>query len=253
MLLSFCSGLFIGNTVAQSELLDIDACIKVLFEHYSVVIGDCSSVSYAVQPPTELNCNPVGKLISLACGIKHSDVTLSRLHNVTWYWSRCDQGAGVNGTAILPGDTSDDYWVLVSKNLAFIQLIFQVTNSTQGYYWCEISSAMKVSLKPSIVTPVLKATSLPECTNYSVRMAHNYKFGPECASEGSRIIYSRRKFFSSHLKRRSVNTTISASGGLTNTGTVAIVVVGESVILSILIIVFICIGIIFRKRPSLYM
>ena len=30
---------------------------------------------------------------------------------LTWYWSQCVHDAGVNGTAILPGDTTDVYGV----------------------------------------------------------------------------------------------------------------------------------------------
>ena len=51
------------------------------------------STQYTLQPPTALNCDPLGGIIGLQCHI-HG------LVNVTWYWSRCDQDAGVNGTAI---------------------------------------------------------------------------------------------------------------------------------------------------------
>ena len=209
------------------------------------MLADCSSVSYAVQPPTELKCNPVGKFITLACDIKHNSVNL---HNVTWYWSRCVHDAGVNGTAILPEDNSDAYRVQVSNYRASNQLIFRVTNSTLGYYWCEISSAVNVSLRPSIITPVLNRTSLPECTNYSVLIAHNYKFGPECAAKDSPIIYTQTRL---HLKTRNTNhTTVLAD--LTNyrTDIVAVICV-EFIILIILSMVLVFIGIYFRKRPSL--
>ena len=126
----------------------------------------------------------MGTLIGLQCSIRqHTD-------NVTWYWSRCVHDAGIKGTAILPGDTTDVFGVDVFGYGNYYQRVsFLVTNSTQGYYWCEISSAVNVSLRPSIITPVLNLTSLPECMSQSEIDSHNYKLGPECAGEGSPTIY----------------------------------------------------------------
>ena len=138
---------------------------------------------YEVQPPTELHCNPMGALIALQCGSRR------RTDNVTWYWSQCVHDADVNGTAILPGDYRDAYSIAGVGNYQMVS--FFVTDSTLGYYWCEISSAVNVSLRPSIITPVLQPTntSLPNCTSHTVRNAHNY--GPECAAEGSPTNYTR--------------------------------------------------------------
>ena len=144
------------------------------------------STQYIIQPPTALNCDPLGGIIGLQCYI-HQDNGLS---NVTWYWSRCDQDAGVNGTAILLEDRSDVYGVeqiFFSSNITQSTLIFLVTNATLGYYWCEVNSS---SSRPSVITPVLQATntSLPECTLTSVLFNHN-RFGSECAAVGSHIVY----------------------------------------------------------------
>ena len=92
----------------------------------------------------------------------------------------------------------------VSFSQASTELVFQVTNSTLGYYWCEISSAVNVSLRPSIITPVLNLTSLPECTNYSVQIAHNYKLGLKCGAKHLPLIYTRNQL---HLETRNINTT----------------------------------------------
>ena len=151
------------------------------------ILAVCAGILYAVQPPTELKCNPLSKILSLSCDINHSNVTMGRLHKVTWYWSQCVHDAGVSGTAILPDNNS--YLIQISNNQASTELIFQVTNSNLGYYWCEISSA----LRPSIITPILQPTntSLPECTNHFVQVNHNYRLGPECAAKGSPTIYPR--------------------------------------------------------------
>ena len=45
-------------------------------------------------------------------------------------------------------------------------LVFRVTSSTLGYYWCEISSKdNNLSFRPSLIAPVLQPAnqSLPEC------------------------------------------------------------------------------------------
>ena len=182
-----CLELLVSNTAAQSNESEQSNIAYKNYVTIDAITADCSSVSYVVQPPTELKCNPVGKFLTLVCDI---NVTGSGLHNVIWYWSQCVHDAGVNGTAILPGDT---YLIQMSNNQASNQLFFKVTGSTLGYYWCEISSAVNVSLRPSIITPVLQPTntSLSECTTHSVQIAHNYKLGPECAAEGSPIIYLR--------------------------------------------------------------
>ena len=127
----------------------------------------------------------MGALISLQC----SSSSRGQPGNVTWYWSQCVHDGDVNGTAILPGDYNDAYEFGVGKYYQSIS--FFVTDSTLGYYWCEISSAVNVSLRPSIITPVLQPTntSLPDCRYHSIHNAHNH--GPECAVEGSPTNYTR--------------------------------------------------------------
>ena len=145
------------------------------------------STQYTAQPPTALNCDPLGGIIGLHCLI-HQD---NGFGNVTWYWSRCDQDAGFNGTAILLEDRNDVYGVeqhFFSGNSTLSNLIFLVTNATLGYYWCEVNSS---SSRPSVITPVLQPTntSLPECTILSVGPNHN--IGSECAAVGSPIVVPR--------------------------------------------------------------
>ena len=122
--------------------VSINKIIDSSFVTIIIAIANCSRVVYTVQPPTKLKCNHVGKILSLVCNIKHSN---HGLHNVTWYWSRRVHDAGVNGTAILPGDKNDVYGIegiqhhLYSDLHISSDLHFLVNNSTLGYYWCEIS------------------------------------------------------------------------------------------------------------------
>ena len=109
---------------------------------------------------------------------------------VTWYWSQSASDAGINGTAILPGDNSDAYEVSTQSSPTQRSAIsFAGTQSTLGYYWCEISNVM--NLRPSIITPVCLPTntSLPLCTNSHIAAIHNSN--PECAAVGSPIVYTR--------------------------------------------------------------
>ena len=133
----------------------------------------------------------MGDLLQLQCSINHD----SGYSNVTWYWTRCVHNAGVNGTAILPADTSDAYGVYhLPFSTTHTIMIFLVTNATLGYYWCEINSTENSSpLRSSVITPVLQPTnaSLPRCTITSIQFIHNFRSGPECAAEGSPIIYPR--------------------------------------------------------------
>ena len=111
--------------------------------------------------------------------------------SVTWYWSQSACDAGINGTAILPGDNSDAYHVATLGSTNNKQISFIVTQSTLGYYWCEISNAVNVSLRTSTITPVCQPTintSLPVCTNAHVSSIHN---NLECAAVGSPIVYTR--------------------------------------------------------------
>ena len=126
----------------------------------------------------------MGRFISLQCA------TVSTSDTVTWYWTQNVCEAGFNGTAILPGDTSDNYQISTIGSYNNKQIGFTVTGSTLGYYWCEISNAVNVSLRPSTITPVLQPTnmSLVPCTNALVQTSHNSN--PECAEEDSPTVIS---------------------------------------------------------------
>ena len=124
-------------------------------------------------------------------GLSVSSVSVD-LHQIMWpgNWSQSACDAGINGTAILPGDTSDAYEVSTLGSASNRQISFTVTQSTLGYYWCEISNAVNVSLRTSAITPVLQPTntSLPLCTGSHVTAIHNTN--PECAAVGSAIVYT---------------------------------------------------------------
>ena len=67
------------------------------------IVPECSGgYKFVVQPPSTLSCNPLGRFITLTC------VSGSISDPVIWYWSQSASDAGVNGTAILPGDNSDE-------------------------------------------------------------------------------------------------------------------------------------------------
>ena len=187
---------------------------------------------------------------------------------MTWYWSRCVHDAGVSGTAILPGDNNNTYLIQISNNQASTELIFQVTNSNLGYYWCEINSA----LRPSIITPVLQPTntSLPECTNHFVQINHNYRLGPECAAKGSPTIYPRAPLpsFCPSVKapiytciipilecimyhQENIQTNAPTQLSMPNrTSTPVLVVTVPCAILFILLIVLVLIAVFFRNKQS---
>ena len=140
---------------------------------------------YTFQPPSELMCNPKGSYFFLICEI--AELTWSGEYSTTWYWSRCVHDAGVSGIPILPRDYSDAFLIQTNqnKNTYTNQLIFIPTNSTLGYYWCEISSNAGDSFRLSPITPVLEPsnTSLPQCNTYDLYFAHNHR--SDCAIEGS--------------------------------------------------------------------
>ena len=171
-------------------------CVHVLIIVHNKIFLDCpGGVRYVTQPPTELNCNPLGVFLQLFCVINQD----SGYSNVTWYWTRCVHNAGVNGTAIEPGDTSDAYGVfqthLPFSNTTQSFTLFQATNATLGYYWCEINNTKNSPpLRTSVITPVLQPTNalLPRCHISSFHLNHNFRFGPECAAEGSPIVYPRK-------------------------------------------------------------
>ena len=131
--------------------------------------------------------------IGLHCQIRAT--TKSVAYNVTWYWSQCVNDAGTKGTAILLENNRDEYIYSnysYSNTEKFASIFFRVTESTQGYYWCEISSnTINMTFRPSLIAPVLQTTnkSLPECSQYGVySFSHNV---PECATKGSPTVYTQ--------------------------------------------------------------
>ena len=160
---------------------------------YIFIIIDCP-IWFENQPPTELKCNPMETFISLYCRTRAT--TNSVAYNVTWYWSQCVNDAGIKGTAILLENNRDEYFYSYYSNSnteKSASIFFRVTESTQGYYWCEIgSNTTAVSFRPSLIAPVLQSTnkSLPECSllygGYSY--SHNV---PECATKGSPTVYTQ--------------------------------------------------------------
>ena len=123
--------------------------------------------------------------ISLQC------TTGSSVDIVMWYWTQSACDAGVNGTVILPGDTNDAYDFADFGSTNNRQVSFTASVSTLGYYWCEISNAVNVSIRPSIITPVLQptGTSLPLCTISIILPLHNSM--SECAAVGSPVVFPR--------------------------------------------------------------
>ena len=183
--------LIVNNTAAQnddgsdeSECAWCHGLIDIYSNYNLNVLGCPDDAWYIIQPPNKLNCAPMeGEFIILQCQTNSTE----QHGNVTWYWTRCVHNAGVKGTAIEPGDTSDKYGVIM--NFTTVTIFFQVTNATLGYYWCKIGNNETSYLRPSTITPVLTNTSLPFCTFDSISLSHNN--GSECATEGSPTIYPR--------------------------------------------------------------
>ena len=147
---------------------------------------------FTTQPPSELDCNPMDRHIPLRC------TSGSASDTVTWYWTQTASDAGINGITILqsPQHTVIDFGSTNMKQISFI-----VSSSTQGYYWCEISNAVNVPLKPSTITPVLltNKASLPYCTFTHVLSLSNTV--PECAAaiEVTTTLLSLNKVLSKHF------------------------------------------------------
>ena len=131
-----------------------------------------------------LDCDPLETNITLLCHIE--PVT----NTATFYWTQNVSEAGVSGTAILPGYcTSDNYQVDTLNFPGIIYLNFIVSESTLGYYWCENSNAVNVSLTPSTITPVCPPmSSSQKCDEKHVLSDH---IGTECAEENSPTVISR--------------------------------------------------------------
>ena len=145
---------------------------------------DCTH-QYSTQPPNMLDCDPLGTSITLQCGIQ--PVT----NTATFYWTQNVCEAGVSGTAILPGDTSDNYQVGTLHFPGIISINFSVSESTLGYCWCEISNAVGVSLRPSTITPVCPLMSISQKCDEQHVLSDLHHFQTECAEENSPTVISR--------------------------------------------------------------
>ena len=145
---------------------------------------DCT-YRYDTLPPTMLDCDPLGTVITLECATDYG--------NVTFYWTQDVSEAGVSGTAILPGDTSHNYQVDTLHFPGIIYLNFSVSESTLGYYWCEISNAVNVSLRPSTITPVcphMNCSQENKCDEQHLSDLHHIGTN-ECAEKNSPTVISR--------------------------------------------------------------
>ena len=151
--------------------------------HYNYIqFLDCT-YQYGIQPPSMLGCDPLGTNITLQCAI------LPAADTVTFYWTQNICEAGVSGTAILPGDTSGNYQVDASLGPSFRVISFTVSESTLGYYWCEISTAVNAPLRPSTITPICQPMSnLKKCNGLYIL---HHRTRPECAEENSPTVISR--------------------------------------------------------------
>ena len=141
-----------------------------------LLLLDCpSGYWYTTQPPANLNCNPVGlSRLTLKC------ITSSTEDIVNWYWTQDISDAGINGTALQDQTINYDVTMFGTNHK---QLHFTVSSSTLGYYWCEISNAVNVTLRPSTITPVcLPNGSSTTCTDIQIAKQHNpYRV---CVEEG---------------------------------------------------------------------
>ena len=123
-----------------------------------------------------LDCDPLGANITLWCGSPS---------NITWFWSQNVSEAGVSGIEILSCDSA---YQITQFNQS-IGITFTVNESMLGYYWCEISNAVNVSLRPSTITPVCPPMnhSQQKCDHFHVNNHHT----PECAEADSPTMISR--------------------------------------------------------------
>lgn len=116
------------------------------------------------QPPAQLTCSPLQSVIRLQCASSSPEDI------IVWLWSRSKERAGMNGTIIM----SNLHQKLYTLAQHVHHLTITVTPSTLGYYWCEISNSMNVTLKPTTVTPVCPQDHcLPPCTEQLVSNLHS--------------------------------------------------------------------------------
>ena len=139
---------------------------------------------YIVQPPSSLDCDPLGAEISLECFVQ----VASDQESITWYWTQNVTEAGINGTPIATGNG----FRLIEISSSTKLISFTVTESKLGYYWCAINAAMNISLRPSTITPIcLPPTSLPnKCTNAHI-INNLHHISSKCAVQNSTMVFAR--------------------------------------------------------------
>ena len=108
--------------------------------------GNCSHY-YVIQPPSTLDCNPLGINIPLTCGVY---VPHDNPATVQWYWTDSGDSAGVNGTFVTDGSPGYSLAAISSTdpivNGMFVGLFYEQHRLTilsfrasdLGYYWCQI-------------------------------------------------------------------------------------------------------------------
>ena len=150
----------------------------VIFSWWSLLLGSCN-ITWLKQPTqTTLPCDPLGVDISLQCTSSPHDLT------VTWFWTRNVNQAGINGTQIFVGMGPYHVTEILSGHTT---LLFQVNESTVGYYWCEITDA-GVDVRPSGIVPVCSNGSEPHCSDPYETYPHNPHL--ECAIQDSNFTVS---------------------------------------------------------------
>ena len=110
----------------------------------SLLLGSCE-INWQLQPTqTALPCDPLGVDITLQCA--SDPVNFS----VNWFWTQNVSQAGINGTQILVDMVP---YTVTSFVPGLQKLLFEVNESTVGYYWCEITDA-GMDVRPSGIVPV---------------------------------------------------------------------------------------------------
>ena len=153
--------------------------MHLYYSWWSLLLGSCS-VNWIIQPIHEtLPCDPLGVDISLECASSPINLT------VNWFWTQnVSQAAGISGTQIIAGMIPYTVTGFIS---GYKKLLFQVSEATVGYYWCQITDA-GVDVKPSGIVPVYSNSSLPQCPNSYENYPHN--FLAECAIQDSNFMVS---------------------------------------------------------------
>ena len=136
--------------------------------------GGCK-YNWTIQPPTDLNCNPLYTNITLSCGV---EPMISNQTFITWFWidKNCTEAM------IQP---SENY--TIQPNDSNSSLSFFVTPNRMGYYWCQvqvdnttvnssISSILKLSNSyPCDETIVINLHDRRECPNNTNHMRNTCK------------------------------------------------------------------------------